>query len=109
MSDGEYWEHFKEEKKAIRDRASQRFEKELQLLNALDHVNILAVEDDGSGGAKYVIEVSNDRGLRKVDWWVRTGAWRVRGGTGKGHTIYGMQKYFKLYLKKEFLDLGRSI
>lgn len=98
MSDeSEMWAEFRKQKKE-RQKARQEewVPKDKALLARLKGVVVLKIENDGSGGEKYVINVNTERGDRLVDWWTSTGRWKVRKGTGEGVGLYRMARYFRL-------------
>lgn len=98
---GDYWREHREYKRQQRDFYQENTNpKDKELLATLRNTKLLRIEDDGSGGEKYVIEIFTDRGVRTIDWWTSTGLWRVRKGRGEGRGIYRLSKYFKLEVIK---------
>lgn len=98
---GDYWRDYREHKKERRDfHQENTTPKDKELLATLPNTNVLRIEDDGSGGEKYVIEIFTDRGFRTVDWWTSTGLWRVRKGRGEGRGVFRLARYFKLQIKE---------
>lgn len=98
MSDeSEMWDAYRQQKRERKEwHQENTLPKEKALIARLKGVTVLRIENDGSGGEKYVINVSTERGDRLVDWWTSTGKWKVRKGTGEGVGINKMARYFKL-------------
>jgi hypothetical protein len=107
---GEFWSDVKDHRRERKEfHQKNTTPKDLDLLKTLPNVNY-TVGTDGSGGEKYTISFTTDRGQREVHWWTSTGLWKAcngRGGYGKGEGrgLYSMARYFQL-IKREGANGG---
>ena len=99
--ESEMWNEYRERKREQKEHHQKNTTpKDKDLLASLEVCQIAKIEDEGSVGEKYVIDVTTDMGVRTVDWWVATGLWKVRRGRGEGRGIYSMARYFQIIERK---------
>lgn len=99
---GDYWNDIKEYRKEQKDKYQNRYmNRDKDFLKSFMNQDKLAfrIEDDGSGGEKYRIEIYTDRGQRTIFWWASTGLWKVVGGKAEGYGIYRLARYFQIIPK----------
>lgn len=100
LDGGEFWQAYREAKKQKKLwHQENTVPKERELLAKLPYTKVVRIDDDGSGGEKWVLRIETNRGQRIVDWWLSTGRWKVRQGRGEGVGLYNMGRYFKLIEK----------
>lgn len=94
--DSEDFDVYRQRKIEKRKQQINSFEDEEQFLKGLKKASVMKVESDGSDGKKYTILVLSDRGHRTVEWWTKTGLWKVVRGRAEGYGLYRMARYFQI-------------
>lgn len=95
--DAEDWKAYKEEKKRQKEEYfKNQTPLDIQSLKENPNVNIISIDDDGSGGEAYKLEIKTYYGLREATWWASTGRWRAKFGKAEGLGIRNLLRYYKI-------------